>query len=103
VHRKEDALRASLIGTHALVVAEGAAFVSLLDPPHDAVAAAARCTHDRCHPVLVGPPGSSDVVLGSPIILRDHPEVPRPNPWTESVSGVEGNGDVRLHRKAGSV
>ena len=72
---KDDAIRASLIGTHALVVAEGAQFVSLLEPPEDAVAAVGRCTQSRCHPVLAGAPGSSDVVLASPIILYDHPEI----------------------------
>jgi hypothetical protein len=75
VHGKEDAIRASLIGTHALVVAEGAEFVSLLDPPAAAAAAAGRCTQHRCHPVLAGPPGTSNVVLASPIVLYDHPEV----------------------------
>ena len=30
---------------------------------------------DRCYPVLVGAEGSSDVVLGSPIILYDYPEI----------------------------
>jgi hypothetical protein len=75
VHRKEDAIRSSLIGTHVLVVAEGARFVSLLDPSEAASHAAARCVQRRCFPVLVGPPGSRDVVLGSPIILYDHPEI----------------------------
>ncbi len=75
VDGKDDAIRASLIGTHALVVAEGATFVSLLEPPAAAAAAAGRCSQTRCFPVLVGPPGSSDVVLGSPIILYDHPEI----------------------------
>ena len=75
VHGKEDAIRASLIGTHALVVAEGAEFLSLVEPPEAAEAAAGRCVQKRCHPVLVGPPGSSDVVLGSPIILYDYPEI----------------------------
>jgi hypothetical protein len=75
VHGKDDAIRRSLIGTHALVVVDGGHFVSLLDPPDFAVAAAARCTQRRCFPVLVGPTGSTDIVLGSPIILYDHPEI----------------------------
>jgi hypothetical protein len=75
-HGKDDAIRLSLIGTHLLLVAEqGARFVSLLEPPEAAAAAAARCAQHRCYPVLVGPPGSRDVMLGSPIILYDHPEV----------------------------
>jgi len=72
---KDDAIRISLIGSHVLVVADGARFVSLLEPPDAAAAAAERCTQRRCYPVLVGPAGSTDVVLGSPIILYDHPEI----------------------------
>ena len=50
-------------------------FVSLLEPSAAAAAAAARCHQERCFPVLAGRPGSTDVVLGSPIILYDYPEI----------------------------
>ena len=72
---KDGAIRLSLIGTHVLMVAKGARFVSLLEPPDPATAAAARCTSRRCFPVLVGPSGSTDIVMGSPIILYDYPEI----------------------------
>ncbi|MDX6302514.1 MAG: hypothetical protein QOF53_3728, partial [Nocardioidaceae bacterium] len=72
---KDEATAVSLIGAHLLLVAEGVRFVSLLEPPATAAAAAARCRQDRCYPVLAGPPGARDVVLGSPIILYDHPEI----------------------------
>ncbi len=72
---KDAAIRSSLIGAHLLLEAAGASFVSLLEPPPEAVEAAARCHQERCWPVLAGAPGSTDVVLGSPIILYDHPEV----------------------------
>ncbi|GFG51625.1 hypothetical protein MAGR_30660 [Mycolicibacterium agri] len=52
-----------------------AEFVSLLDPPDSAAAAVARCRQHRCFPVLAGPTGSLDLVLASPIILYDHPEI----------------------------
>ena len=71
----QEAVRASFIGTHLLLTASGAAFLSVLDPPDDAKAAAARCTQRRCWPVLTGEEGSGDVVLASPIILYDHPAV----------------------------
>ena len=58
-----------------LVEAEAANFVSLLEPSAEATAAAARCHQERCFPVLAGRPGSTDVVLGSPIILYDYPEI----------------------------
>ncbi len=75
VDGKDAAIRVSTIGTHVLVVADGCEFVSLLEPPAEAVAAVEECRQRRCYPVLVGPVGSSDVVLGSPIILYDHPEI----------------------------
>ncbi|OBI48323.1 hypothetical protein A5707_18165 [Mycobacterium kyorinense] len=72
---KADAIARSLIGTHVIAEAVGGAFVSLLEPPEHAAAAAARCRQHRCFPVLAGPPGESDLLLVSPIILYDHPEV----------------------------
>ena len=73
---KDDAIRLSLIGAHVLVSVEGdARFVSLLEPPDAATPAAARCRQRRCYPVLVGDEGATDVVLGSPIILYDYPEI----------------------------
>ena len=58
-----------------LIETTGGGFVSLLDPPAEAQAAAADCRQHRCWPVLAGPAGRTDVVLVSPIILYDHPEV----------------------------
>lgn len=72
---RDEAVRHSMLGAHLLLEARGAAFVSLLDPPPDAVAAASRCRQQRCWPVLAGPPGTYDLLLGSPIILYDHPRI----------------------------
>jgi hypothetical protein len=72
---KDAAIRTSLIGAHLVLEATGVDFVSLLDPPDAAKAAAAGCRQQRCWPVLAGPPGTTDVLLGAPIILYDHPEV----------------------------
>jgi hypothetical protein len=72
---KDEALRTSLIGAHVLLEATGRGFVSLLEPPEAAQAAVAECRQHRCWPVLAGPSGATDVVLVSPIILYDHPEV----------------------------
>ncbi|MBG0565107.1 hypothetical protein [Actinoplanes aureus] len=69
---RDEAVRHSLLGAHLLLEACNAVFVSVLDPPPDAVAAAARCRQDRCWPVLAGSPG---LVLGSPIILYDNPRI----------------------------
>ena len=77
---KDAAIRSSLIGAHLLLEAYQIAFVSLLEPPPAAAAAAARCRQHRCWPVLAGPPGSTDVLLGAPIILYDHPRVAEESP-----------------------
>jgi hypothetical protein len=76
---RDAAVRSSLIGTHLLLSTGGACFVSVIDPPEDARAAAARCRQHRCWPVLAGDDSTrgqtSDVVLALPIILYDHPAV----------------------------
>jgi hypothetical protein len=72
---KTDAIARSMIGTHLIAEVVGGQFVSLLEPPPVAVAAAARCRQHRCFPVLAGPADTRDILLISPIILYDHPEV----------------------------
>jgi hypothetical protein len=72
---KDDAIARSLIGTHVIAEAIGGQFVSLLEPPPPAAEAVSRCTRHRCFPVLAGRPGAADLLLISPIILYDHPEV----------------------------
>jgi hypothetical protein len=72
---KDDAIAGSMIGTHLILHADNGDFVSLLDPPAAAVDAVARCRQHRCFPVLAGLPGEQDLVLVSPIILYDHPEI----------------------------
>jgi hypothetical protein len=76
----DAAIRSSLIGAHVMLEAAGAEFVSLLDPPPHARAAAARCEQQRCWPVLAGPEGTADLLLGAPIILYDHPQVAEQSP-----------------------
>ncbi|MFE2376411.1 hypothetical protein [Streptomyces sp. NPDC059398] len=77
---KDEAIRSSLIGAHLILRAHGGGFVSLLEPPEHAAAAATRCQQRRCWPVLAGPSGSADTVLGAPIILYDYPEVAEQSP-----------------------
>jgi hypothetical protein len=72
---KDEATATSLIGTHLLFEVTDGQFVSLLEPDDSAAAAVARCSQHRCFPVLAGRPGNSDLVLVSPIILYDHPEI----------------------------
>lgn len=72
---KHDAIARSMIGTHLIAEVVGGEFVSLLEPPPAAVDAVSRCGRHRCFPVLAGPVGTHDILLVSPIILYDHPEV----------------------------
>ena len=73
--KRPDALAHSLIAAHLLVSVEGGAFVSQLDPPQWATGYVAACENVGVYPVLAGPPGSRALVLASPIILYDHPQV----------------------------
>ncbi len=75
-------LRRGMVGVHLLVAAEdGACFASLVDPPAWAEAWTGECARDGLHPVVVGPPGDeATVMLASPIILPDHPEVAPESP-----------------------
>lgn len=72
---KQDAIARSLLGAHVIAEVAGGRFVSCLDPPSEAVAAVERCDRHRCFPVLAGPPGDHSLLLISPIILYDHPEI----------------------------
>jgi hypothetical protein len=72
---KDWAIARSLIGTHLIAEVIDGEFISLLDPPDRAAAAAANCRQHRCFPVLAGRPDETDLLLVSPIILYDHPEI----------------------------
>ncbi|GKQ41469.1 hypothetical protein [Streptomyces sp. A012304] len=88
---REEALRRALIATHTLVGGDGVEFVSLTDPPTDLIAHARACRNEFTFPVLGGEPGGApggesggepggDVLLSSPIILPDHPQVAPESP-----------------------
>jgi hypothetical protein len=72
---KDSVIARSMIGTHIIAEVVGGEFVSLLEPTPAAAGAVSRCHQHRCFPVLAGPPGTNDMLLISPIILYDHPEV----------------------------
>jgi hypothetical protein len=72
---RDQALRHSLIAAHVLIGVPGGTFLSLTDPPEWAAAEAAACVNVGTWPVLAGPEGCRELVLSSPVILYDHPEV----------------------------
>lgn len=77
---RTQALRYSLIAAHTVLGVDGAAFVSLLDPPEWAAVGARACTNVHTFPVLAGEEGDRNLVLSSPIILYDHPKVAPESP-----------------------
>jgi hypothetical protein len=74
---RDEATRHSLVAVHVLLGVDGGTFVSLLDPPEEACEAVGACTNTGTFPVLVG---DDTVMLSSPIILYDHPEVAPESP-----------------------
>jgi hypothetical protein len=77
---RADAMRLSMTGVHTMMSISDGAFVSMIDPPLAAAALAAGCVNLHTWPVLVGPEGSSDVMLSSPIILQDYPAIAPESP-----------------------
>jgi len=77
---REEAQMRSLVSTHAILGAQGGKFVSLIDPPDDCQAAAKSCRNVGTWPVLVGDEARQDMVLSSPIILYDYPQVAPESP-----------------------
>lgn len=72
---RADALRHALVAAHLLVGLGDAAFLSLLEPAEWARPAVEGCVNEHTWPVLVGAGDRHDVVLSSPIILYDHPQI----------------------------
>jgi hypothetical protein len=72
---RDEAHRRSLLTAHLVLALDGGAFCSAVEPPAWAAARAAACDSSRCWPVLVGASGQRDVVLASPIILDEHPQI----------------------------
>ena len=70
-----SALLTSFASAHTIVSVREGEFISLLDPPQDLRDAAAACKNIGLYPVLVGDPGERDLMLASPIILYDYPQV----------------------------
>jgi hydrogenase maturation protease len=77
---RQRALEHSFCSSHLLLNASGGEFVSMIDPPAEVAAEAARCENVGLWPVLVGEGGSRQAMLCSPIILEDHPRVAPESP-----------------------
>jgi len=77
---RDEALPSALVAVHVIITISGGSFVSMTDPPEWARPEVARCENLGCWPVLAGPPGTRQVMLASPIILPDHPELASQSP-----------------------
>jgi hydrogenase maturation protease len=77
---RDAALLRSFASTHTILGVRQGEFVSLLDPPDELSAAAAGCRNVGGWPVLVGQAGERDLLLASPIILYDYPQIAPESP-----------------------
>jgi hypothetical protein len=85
---RDEALPSALIAAHLILSVSGGQFISMTDPPEWAKAAVAECENVGSWPVLADPGGGREVVLSSPIILYDHPELAPESPG-ELYDGTE--------------
>jgi hydrogenase maturation protease len=77
---RDEALLSALISAHVLLGVRDGKFVSLMDPPDQFREAAAACQNVGLWPVLVGDQSCNDMMLSSPIILYDYPQVAPESP-----------------------
>jgi hypothetical protein len=85
---RDEALPTALVAAHVIVTVNGGQFISMTDPPEWAKQAVAECENVGCWPVLADPDGGRQVLLSSPIILYDHPELAPESPG-ELYDGTE--------------
>ena len=75
---QEAILLRTFASAHTILEAEGGAFFSSMDPPENV--AHFPCENVGTWPVLVGEKGAREVMLSSPIILYDYPEIAPESP-----------------------
>lgn len=72
---RHSALRRSMLSAHTILGTQDGNFVSLLDPPQHLRDAVSTCKNIGNFPVLVGSKGERKLMLCSPIVLYDYPEI----------------------------
>ncbi|GAC1346058.1 MAG: hypothetical protein NVSMB27_09040 [Ktedonobacteraceae bacterium] len=78
--RRDVVLLQSFVSTHTILQVDQGSFVSLLEPPEELQTFARECQNLRTWPVLVGNQGERDVMMSSPIILYDYPQIAPESP-----------------------
>lgn len=77
---RDGALLHAFVSAHVILTVEEGEFVSLLDPPDDLTDLAESCENIGVWPVLAGEAPARNVLLASPIILYDYPELAPESP-----------------------
>jgi len=77
---RESTLKQTFVSTHTTLAVEGGEFVSLIDPPEELREVAEECENLKTWPVLVGEEGERNMLLSSPIILYDYPQIAPESP-----------------------
>jgi hypothetical protein len=77
---RSEALARAFLSAHFVAAVDSGELISMVDPPPELARQVRRCQNDGVWPVLVGEPGTSHMMLGSPIILEDHPQVAPESP-----------------------
>src|SRR5262249_21568725 len=72
---RDAALLHSMLSAQAILTASGGKFVSLLEPPDDIREAVKGCSNVGNLPVLIGEQDQRDMMLCSPIVLYDYPQI----------------------------
>jgi hypothetical protein len=72
---RNQALLCSLLSAHMVLTVEGGQFISLLEPPEHLVEFASGCKNVGNFPVMLGEAGTHDMLLCSPILLDDYPQI----------------------------
>jgi hypothetical protein len=85
---RDEALPSALVAAHMIIGVKGGAFISMTDPPEWASGGVEACENVGCWPVLAGPDGGRGVMLSTPIILYDHPQLAPESPG-ELYDGTE--------------
>jgi hydrogenase maturation protease len=72
---RDSVLLSSFLSAHTILAVDGGEFVSLLEPPEEFREEAKACHNIGNFPVLVGAESERDMLLCSPIVLYDYPQI----------------------------
>ena len=79
-NRRDEVLFQSFVSTHTILRVHRGSFISLLEPQEEVQVLVGGCHNERTWPVLVGNQGERDIMLSSPIILYDYPQIAPESP-----------------------